>query len=225
MTRLAASIAYISLAARAAWLCKSVGRRAHEFAIRRGLILGFTVLVLLPAAAAPESAKTGSRISQEWITINKDYSSQRYVDSDQITPSNVGQVKEVCELQLNEPAWFNSGLLMVGRTIYVTTMRSTYALDATSCELRWRNDLEFKGRVATIANRGPGYWDGMIYRGTADGRVIGLDATTGKLVWETQSADPTRSEAFVSAPIAWNGKVFIGIVTTHALTVRLNALF
>ena len=174
---------------------------------------GLAFLFLLLAASAP-SPTTKSSVSQEWITINKDYSSQRYVDLDQITPANVGQLKEVCELQLNEPAWFNSGLLMVGHTIYVTTMRSTYALDATTCELRWRNDLEFKGRVATIANRGPGYWDGMIYRGTADGRVIGLNAATGKLVWETQSADPTRNEAFVSAPIAWDGKVFIGIVTS-----------
>ena len=174
---------------------------------------GLAFLFLLLAASAP-SPTTKSSVSQEWITINKDYSSQRYVDLDQITPANVDQLKEVCELQLNEPAWFNSGLLMVGHTIYVTTMRSTYALDATTCELRWRNDLEFKGRVATIANRGPGYWDGMIYRGTADGRVIGLNAATGKLVWETQSADPTRNEAFVSAPIAWDGKVFIGIVTS-----------
>lgn len=28
--------------------------------------------------------------AQDWTTINKDYSSQRYVDLDQITPQNVG---------------------------------------------------------------------------------------------------------------------------------------
>ena len=31
----------------------------------------------------------------DWITINKDYSSKRYVDLDQITPTNVGDLKEV----------------------------------------------------------------------------------------------------------------------------------
>src|SRR5215471_10466585 len=85
----------------------------------------------------------------DWITVNKDYSSQRYVDLDQITPANVGALKEVCELQLNEPAFFNSGLLMVGRTIYVDTLRSTYALDATTCDLRWRNDIAFATVRAT----------------------------------------------------------------------------
>ena len=193
---------------------RSAGRLVREPAIRRALTLGLALLIFIPAGAAPESSKIGSRASQDWITVNKDYSSQRYVDLDQITPANVSQLKEVCELQLNEPAWFSSGLLMVGRTIYVTTMRSTYALDATTCALRWRNDLVFKGRMASISNRGPAYWDGMIYRGTADGRVVGLNATTGKLVWQTQSADPTRFEGYVSAPIVWNGKVFIGIVTS-----------
>ena len=45
--------------------------------------------------------------------MNKDYSSQRYVDLDQITPANVGELKEVCEIQLNEPVVFSSGLLKV----------------------------------------------------------------------------------------------------------------
>jgi hypothetical protein len=36
----------------------------------------------------------------QWLTVNKDYSSQRYVDLDQINPENVKQLKEVCEAQL-----------------------------------------------------------------------------------------------------------------------------
>jgi PQQ-dependent dehydrogenase (methanol/ethanol family) len=148
---------------------------------------------------------------EQWITINKDYSSQRYVDLDQITPANVGGLKEVCELQLNEPSSFNSGMLMVGRTIYVDTLRATYAVDAATCDLRWRNDIDFKLVPRTNSNRGPAYLDGKIFRGTGDGRVIALDAENGKLVWQTQGADPTRSETFIAAPVAWDGKVFIGI--------------
>ncbi len=36
------------------------------------------------------------------ITINKNYPSQRYVDLDQITPQNLDNLKEVCEIDLNE---------------------------------------------------------------------------------------------------------------------------
>ena len=176
------------------------------------LTIGLVVSVLFLGAAAPNAKKTSE--SQDWITVNKDYSSQRYVDLDQITPANVGDLNEVCETQLNEPLWFNSGLLMVGHTLYVNTVYSTFAIDAVTCELRWRYDIEWKGRVASVHSRGSGYWNGMIYRGTADGRVIALNAETGKVVWDVQSADSSRYEAFVSAPIAWNGKVFIGIATS-----------
>jgi len=164
--------------------------------------------------------------TQDWITINKDYSSQRYVNLDQITPANVSTLKEVCETQLNEPSWFSSGLLMVGRTLYVSTLRATYAIDAATCELRWRNILEL-GRTANIGSRGPGYLDGMIFRGTADGRVIAFDAATGKVLWDVVGADPAKNESFVAAPIGWEGKIFIGIAISdlgiHGRLVALDA--
>jgi alcohol dehydrogenase (cytochrome c) len=163
------------------------------------------VMALLPEAGIADP------LTNEWITVNKDYSSQRYVDLDQITPANVGRLREICEIELNEPAWFNSGLLMVGRTIYATTLRSTYAVDAVTCDLRWRHDIDFAAIPQTNSNRGAGYLDGTIFRGTGDGRVIALNADTGKLMWQTQGADPTRRETFLAAPIAWDGKVFIGI--------------
>lgn len=164
-------------------------------------------LLLAPALfAAPRS-------SPQWVTINLDYSSQRYVDLDRITPKNVGGLGKVCEFDLNAATWFSSGLLMVDGTIYVNTILSTYAIDATTCTEVWRYDIPLGRWVATMSNRGAAYLDGRIYRGTADGRVVALDARTGSVLWQTQAADPTRHEAFTSAPIAWNGRVFLGIVT------------
>jgi alcohol dehydrogenase (cytochrome c) len=172
---------------------------------------------------APRSGST--QASPQWFTVNQDYSSQRYVDLDQITPKNVGALEKVCELGLNTASWFSSGLLMVDGKIYVNTLRSTFALDATTCALLWHYDVDFTPWVATVANRGSAYLDHSIFRGTADGRVIALDADTGILKWQTQAADPTHHEAFTSAPIAWDGKVFIGIVTADlGVRGRLQAL-
>jgi alcohol dehydrogenase (cytochrome c) len=150
--------------------------------------------------------------ADDWITINKDYSSQRYVDLDQITPANIGNLKEICEIQLNEPTFFSSGLLKIGKTLYVNTYRITYAFDATTCELRWRYVIDVVGRSSTNNSRGSAYLDGKIFRGTPDGRLIALDAGTGQLRWDAKNAaDPAQHEAFVSAPIAWQGKLFTGI--------------
>jgi alcohol dehydrogenase (cytochrome c) len=177
----------------------------------RTVVVRFAANLLAAALlACAGSSAHAAPAADDWITINKDYSSQRYVDLDQITPTNVGGLKEVCETNLNVPTGFNSGMLFVGHTIYVNTLRSTFAIDASTCDLRWRNDLVFTRPPAHGSSRGPAYLDGSIFRGTADGRVIALDAESGKLVWQTQGANPTIHESFLAAPVAWDGKVFAG---------------
>jgi hypothetical protein len=64
---------------------------------RRSTFFLFIAGILLFGVGTPVRA-------QEWTTINKDYSSQRYVDLDQITPQNVGDLKESCEFQLKVQA-------------------------------------------------------------------------------------------------------------------------
>jgi alcohol dehydrogenase (cytochrome c) len=50
----------------------------------------------------------------------------------------------------------------------------------------------------------------MLFRGTQDGRVLAYDFKTGKRLWETTIADAKRGESVPSAPIAWDGLVFVG---------------
>jgi alcohol dehydrogenase (cytochrome c) len=180
-------------------------------------------IAFIAVYASPTSFARAEQ-SDDWITINKDYSGQRYINLDEITPANVGELKERCEIQLNEPTYFNSGLLKVKRMLYVTTLRGTYAFDAVNCQLRWRYVIDFKQQPVGLSNRGPGYLDGKIFRGTVDGRVIALDANTGRLLWDVQAANPARLEAFISAPIAWEGKLFLGIgVSDSGIAGRLMA--
>jgi len=68
--------------------------------------------------------------------------------------------------------------------------------------------------LASANHHGPGYLDGKIFRGTGDGQLIAYDANTGELLWDVDAADPTINESFTSAPIGWQGKVFIGIATS-----------
>jgi glucose dehydrogenase len=171
------------------------------------------VLALTVSLPAPDIAVADDSASDDWITINKDYSSRRYVDLDQITPQNVGQLKEICELQLNQPTFYATGLLKVGGTLYVGTNGFTAAFDATTCQLRWQSPVVLVGNVGTANHRGEAYMDGKIFRSNPDGRLIALDAKTGELLWGAQAANAnaTPLETLVAAPIAWRGKVFIGI--------------
>lgn len=178
------------------------------------------VLCCISALATAQQEQDPSR----WTTTNKDYSSQRYVDLDQMTTGNVKNLKEVCEVRLNEPSWFSSGILTVDRTLYVTTLRATYAVDAVTCEPRWREMIQL-GPRANMSNRGPAYYNGMIFRGTADGRVIAMNAKNGKVIWDKTYANPSIGETFVAAPIVWKDKVFIGIaISDLGIRGRLIAL-
>jgi alcohol dehydrogenase (cytochrome c) len=60
-------------------------------------------------------------------------------------------------------------------------------------------------------NRGVAYLDGRLFRGTPDGRLLALDAMTGAVVWEDSVGDSGVGEFISSAPIAWNGMVYVGL--------------
>lgn len=182
------------------------------------VVLGALLLVSPIGVSGQEASIAGQGPGgDDWITINKGYKSHRYVDLDQITPTNVSGLGEVCEIDLNEPSTFTSGILKIGRLLYVTTRRMTYAIDGATCDLRWRyaisDDALKPGNFGNSNNRGVAYLDGALFRGTGDGRLISLDAKTGKLRWEVPNADQDRAESLIAAPVAWDGKVFTGIAT------------
>ncbi len=73
----------------------------------------------------------------------------------------------------------------------------TYAIDAETCELRWRHvvhDIVKVGNFRSSNNRGVAYLDGKLFRGTADGRLISLDAKIGKKLWQVTSGDQAKAE-------------------------------
>jgi glucose dehydrogenase len=90
-------------------------------------------LLAIPLLAGIGCLAHGARAADDWLTMNKDYSAQRYVDLDEINKDNIGDLKEVCEVGLNQPVIFNSGLLMVDQTLYVATNYQTVAIDAATC--------------------------------------------------------------------------------------------
>jgi glucose dehydrogenase len=93
-------------------------RLVQSIPITLAAVLAPIFLLFQPASAAETAPAPGG-----WFTMNKDYAAQRYVDLDQITPDNVAGLKEVCEIDLNEPVVFTSGLIMVHGTLFVATMR------------------------------------------------------------------------------------------------------
>ena len=59
-------------------------------------------------------------------------------------------------------------------------------------------------------NRGVAIEGGKLFMGTIDAKLVALDAKTGKLLWETQIADPEKGYSETMAPAVVDGKVLIG---------------
>ena len=61
-----------------------------------------------------------------------------------------------------------------------------------------------------VVNRGVAYWDGRVFVGTLDGRLIALEAHTGKPIWSIVTVDQSKPYTITGAPRVIHGKVVIG---------------
>ena len=120
-----------------------------------------------------------------------------------------GQLKVLCTYDVHEFAAFESALIMVNDALIGTTEFDIFSLNPATCAENWRTHLDYPGALLP-ANRGAAYMDGMLFRGTQDARVLAFDFKTGKQLWETRIADPKHGESVPSAPIAWDGLVYVG---------------
>jgi alcohol dehydrogenase (cytochrome c) len=161
------------------------------------------------SAAAPAPAAPRTPAAADWPSYNKTLTSERFSDLSQINTRNAGKLKVLCTYNTGRFTSFESGLIMVEGALIGTTEFDIFSIDPATCAENWRTHEEYPGYVLPT-NRGAAYLDGMLFRGTEDGRVLGYDFKTGRRLWETTIADAKKGEAVPAAPIAWEGLVFIG---------------
>ena len=145
----------------------------------------------------------------DWPSYNRTLTSERYSPLSQINTKNVGKLKVLCTYDVNQFAAFETGLIMVDNALIGTTEFDIFSLNPATCAENWRTHEDYSPALLP-ANRGAAYLDGMLFRGTQDGRVLAYDFKTGKRIWETTIADPKHGESVPSAPIAADGLVFVG---------------
>ncbi len=162
------------------------------------------------AAPAPAAMATSNAASGDWPSYNKTLTSERYSQLDQINRKNVSKLKVLCTYDTGQYTSFETGPIMVNGALIGTTEHDIFSLDPANCHENWRTHEDYKPASLLAVNRGAAYLDGLLFRGTEDGRVLAYDFKTGKRVWETTIADPKIGESTPAAPIAWNGLVFIG---------------
>jgi quinohemoprotein ethanol dehydrogenase len=156
--------------------------------------------------------------NSEWITYGRSYSEQRFSPLTKINRDNVGQLGLAWyyEFDANADRGMEATPLVADGVIYDSTSWShVYALDARTGALKWHYDPKVDGQkgkdaCCDVVNRGVALWQGKVFVGALDGRLIALDAATGKEVWSTQTTDPAWPYTITGAPRVIKGKVLIG---------------
>ena len=176
-----------------------------------GLVVAFGTVACLAAGKAP------SEPGAEWGAHGRDATEQRFSPLAQITADNVSQLGLAWFTNLAERGGYQSTPLVIDGRLYITTPWSkVYAFDAKTGKALWKYDPNVPREIAgsslccNISNRGVAYWKGKIIWATLVGRLVAVNAKTGRKVWESQVTDPTMAYSITGAPRIGNGIVFIG---------------
>jgi PQQ-dependent dehydrogenase (methanol/ethanol family) len=195
-------------------------RRKGVFAMLTGGLL--VLLAACTQAEIPPGRVDAARLTAadtepgQWMSHGRTYDEQRFSPLAAITAQNVAGLGLAWSFDLQSDRGVSATPIVVDGTMYVTAPWSiVHALDARTGEPKWSFDPQVdraKGFDACcdVVNRGVAVWEGKVFVGALDGRLIALDAGTGARVWEVQTTDTARPYTITGAPRVVKGKVLIG---------------
>lgn len=183
-----------------------------------GLLLSLCVLAAGENERSPLTVSDEDLLAQpvgeNWISYNGDYTGRRYSRLDQITVTNVHDLR---------PAWvFHPGNsqrlevtpVVVRGVMYITASNHVFALDATTGRAVWHYQRPISPGLlddaAAHKNRGVAVWKDFVYTETDDAHLLCLDARSGGLLWDVQYADKSKHYGATSAPLVVHGSVIVG---------------
>ncbi len=185
-------------------------------------LLSCTAVVVQAQDSAPQIADDPNVIlrddspGDDWPAFGRTYGEQHYSPLTQINAANVKDLGLAWYLDIGagNPV---TGPLAVDGVLYVASGYSVLrAIDASNGRVLWQYDAQaaqVSGRRLRMGwgIRGVAYWNGKLYMGTHDGRLLAIDAASGDVVWSAMTLEEGGEKMFISgAPRVFDGKVVIG---------------
>ncbi|MSO36262.1 MAG: PQQ-dependent dehydrogenase, methanol/ethanol family [Acidobacteria bacterium] len=156
----------------------------------------------------------------DWVGYGRDYAETHHSPLRQIDQSNVSKLTEAWSVEVGSEGKLETTPLVFNGVLYGTsTWSQVYAIDLRSKKVKWQFDPALaRGGTEAMGprpccgpvNRGVALYDGRVYVGLLDGRLVALDAETGAPVWAVQTTPPGTDYTITGAPRIVKGKVVIG---------------
>ena len=151
-----------------------------------------------------------------WMLNGRTFDSGHFSPLKQINDQNVTGLSLTWYMDVDSAMGLVSEPIVVDGIAYVSAPQSkVYAVDAATGKLIWkfdpkvRLDQALNGSYSARTNAGVAVWEGKVFVGTGDCRLIGIDAATGKQIWESLVCEPTQT-GITNAPHVAKGMVFMG---------------
>lgn len=161
---------------------------------------------------------SGKGSAEDWLTHGLNYQETRYSPLKQIDDKNVSRLGLAFTYEIGQGGGNQEGTPLVSNGVLygITNWSIAYAVDIRTGNELWRFDPQvdrptIQPRICCgNVLRGVALYEGKVYIPVLDGRLIALDATTGKEVWSVQTTPTDQPYTVTMAPRVAKGKVFIG---------------
>src|SRR5215471_7444186 len=191
------------------------------------LVVALSVLVTAMIAVGVQNRKVDdnalknagkSGAADDWLTYGLNYQEQRYSLLKQIDTTNINRLGLVWTYEIGQGGGNQEATPLVSNGVLysITNWSITYAVDARTGKELWRYD-PMVNRAATqpkvccgIVNRGVSIYQNKILVPVIDGRLVALDAASGKELWSVQTTPPGEDYSMTMAPRVAKGKVIVG---------------
>ncbi len=164
---------------------------------------------------------------QDWPGYGRTFGQQHYSPLTQIDQKSIHRLGLAWSLELGPENSATQPIAVDGVLYFAIGLSVVHAVDARSGKLLWRYDPEVASKAGRALRigwgvRGIAWWKGRIYSGSQDGRLIALDARTGKPAWSVQAVE-SDSGYCNGAPHAFDDKVIIGCTTPRGVVTAYAA--
>ena len=151
----------------------------------------------------------------DWLNWRRTDNAWGYSPLDEIDRDNVGQLQLAWSWAMDESGAQEATPLVYDGIMYLPNPRDVIqALDAATGDLIWeyRPEVDPDGAGGGLGpQKSIAIYGDKIFGATLGARIVALDARTGQVVWDTETADPSLGYRYTAGPIVVRGTVIAGI--------------
>ncbi len=145
-----------------------------------------------------------------WLTYHGDYTGRRHSGLTQITPENVGRLKQVWRYQLGQNQAIKASPIVADGVIYLTAPDNLWAIDARTAKELWHYQHP-RNSAFHIGHRGAAVYKDTVYLTTPDCHLIAFHAKDGKIKWDAIITDASKGFWSTNAPLVIRNHVLVGV--------------